>query len=104
MRFRWLTALAVALLPLGTAFTFPCVTAMLSHVISSRERGLYMGVQQTFGGAARVVFPVVFGILFDWALPLPFLLSASLVLFTIYLGMNMESYLTPRAMAAAERT
>ena len=97
-------ALAVALLPLGTAFTFPCVTAMLSHVISSRERGLYMGVQQTFGGAARVVFPVVFGILFDWALPLPFLLSASLVLFTIYLGMNMESYLTPRAMAAAERT
>ncbi len=71
-------ALAVALLPLGTAFTFPCVTAMLSRVIPSKERGLYMGVQQTFGGAARVVFPIVFGVLFDIALPLPFLLSASL--------------------------
>jgi hypothetical protein len=59
-------ALAVALLPLGTAFTFPCVTAMLSHVIPSRERGLYMGVQQTFGGMARVIFPVLFGVLFDW--------------------------------------
>ena len=94
-------ALAVALLPLGTAFTFPCVTAMLSHVIPNNERGLYMGVQQTFGGAARVIFPIVFGVLFDMYLPLPFLLSASLVLFTIYLGMNMESYVKPRATAVA---
>ena len=46
----WWLALAVALLPLGTAFTFPCVTAMLSRVIPQHERGLYMGVQQTFGG------------------------------------------------------
>ena len=93
-------ALAVALLPLGTAFTFPCVTAMLSRVIPNNERGLYMGVQQTFGGSARVIFPIVFGLLFDIALPLPFLLSASLVIFTIYLGMNMESYLPARAPAA----
>lgn len=88
-------ALAVALLPLGTAFTFPCVTALLSRVISSKERGLYMGVQQTFGGMARVLFPIVFGILFDWHLELPFLLSASLVAFTIYLGLGMESYVKP---------
>lgn len=85
-------ALAVALLPLGTAFTFPCVTALLSRVISSRERGLYMGVQQTFGGLARVVFPILFGWLFDRYLPLPFLLSAALVVVTIYLGLGMERY------------
>ena len=94
-------ALAVALLPLGTAFTFPCVTAMLSRVIPNNERGLYMGVQQTFGGSARVIFPIVFGLLFDLALPLPFLLSASLVVFTIYLGMNMESYVAARVPVAA---
>jgi multidrug resistance protein len=90
-------ALAVALLPLGTAFTFPCVTALLSKVISSRERGLYMGVQQTFGGLARVVFPILFGWLFDWYLPLPFLLASGLVLFTIWLGLGMESYSRPVA-------
>ncbi len=84
-------ALAVALLPLGTAFTFPCVTAMLSKVISSRERGLYMGVQQSFGGVARVAFPILFGYLFDRYLPLPFLLSAGLVLATIYLGRGIET-------------
>jgi multidrug resistance protein len=88
-------ALAVALLPLGTAFTFPCVTALLSRVISSRERGLYMGVQQTFGGLARVLFPILFGWLFDRYLPLPFLLSAAMVAFTIYLGLGMETYMKP---------
>ena len=48
-------AISVALIPLGTAFTFPCVTSMLSRAISSGERGLYMGVQHTFGGLARVL-------------------------------------------------
>ncbi|HEY6064807.1 MAG TPA: MFS transporter, partial [Thermoanaerobaculia bacterium] len=72
-------ALAVALIPLGTAFTFPCVTSLLSRVVSSRERGLYMGVQQTFGGAARVVFPVIYGYLFDRVIELPFLIAAVLV-------------------------
>ena len=38
----WMLAIAVALIPLGTAFTFPCVTALLSRVIVPRERGLYM--------------------------------------------------------------
>jgi multidrug resistance protein len=93
-------ALAVALLPLGTAFTFPCVTALLSRVISSKERGLYMGVQQTFGGLARVLFPILFGFLFDRYLPLPFLLSAMLVAGTIYLGLGMETYTKPRVPAA----
>jgi MFS family permease len=93
-------ALAVALLPLGTAFTFPCVTALLSRVISSRERGLYMGVQQTFGGMARVIFPILFGFLFDRSVALPFLLSGAMVAGTIWLGLGMESYVLPRAPVA----
>ena len=93
-------AFAVALLPLGTAFTFPCVTAMLSRVIASRERGLYMGVQQTFGGMARVIFPILFGFLFDRSLPLPFLIAAALVVVTIYLGWGIESYVKPKAATA----
>ena len=92
----WLTyaplALAVALIPFGTAFTFPCVTSLLSRVVSSRERGLYMGVQQTFGGAARVIFPVVYGYLFDRVIQLPFLVAAVLVAGTILLGLRMETY------------
>jgi multidrug resistance protein len=89
-------ALAVALIPLGTAFTFPCVTALLSRVIPSSERGMYMGVQQTFGGAARVVFPGIAGWAFDRSLHLPFLVSAALVAGTILLGLGMEEYTRPK--------
>src|SRR5258706_2427298 len=57
----WMLAIAVALIPLGTAFTFPCVTALLSRVIQPRDRGLYMGMQQTHGGDARILAPLFFG-------------------------------------------
>jgi multidrug resistance protein len=93
--------LAVALLPLGTAFTFPCVTAMLSRVIPSNERGLYMGVQQTFGGVSRVVFPIMAGWAFDRFPELPFFVSATLVAGTILLGLGMEQYTRPRSEASA---
>lgn len=86
-------ALAIALVPLGTAFTFPCVTGLLSRVVASHERGLYMGVQQTFGGVARVLGPLYFGWAYDHLGPrVPFVTAAVVVLLTISLGLNMESY------------
>ena len=94
-------ALAVTLLPLGTAFTFPCVTALLSRVIPNHERGLYMGVQQTFGGMARVAFPILAGYAFDRVIELPFLVSAALVAGTLFLGVGMESYTRAKPEAAA---
>jgi multidrug resistance protein len=94
-------ALAVTLLPLGTAFTFPCVTALLSRVIPNHERGLYMGVQQTFGGMARVAFPILAGYAFDRVVELPFLVSAVLVAGTLFLGVDMESYTRAKPETAA---
>lgn len=83
-------ALAVALIPLGTAFTFPCVTALLSRVIPPRERGLYMGVQQTFGGVARVIAPLWAGFAYDHlGIGVPFYTSAAIVIATIFLGAGL---------------
>jgi multidrug resistance protein len=88
----WL-AVAVALVPLGTAFTFPCVTGLLSRVVPQHERGLYMGVQQTFGGVARVAGPLYFGWAFDHlGRGVPFYTAAVVVMLTILLGLDMESY------------
>ena len=95
----WQLAAAVALMPLGTAFTFPCVTAMLSRVIGKEERGLYMGVQQTFGGASRAIFPVVAGLAYDHlGIGVPFVIAALLVAATLMLGLDLESYV-PRPAA-----
>ena len=84
-------AIAIALVPLGTAFTFPCVTSMLSRHISSRERGLYMGVQQTFGGIGRVAIPLWAGFSYDrFGHSVPLFTSAALVLGAMFLGFGVD--------------
>src|SRR5438132_1174575 len=86
-------ALAVALIPLGTAFTFPCVTALLSRVVSQRERGLYMGMQQTYGGVTRAIAPVLYGRAFDTlGLSSPYYFSSAIILATVFLGFGLDKY------------
>lgn len=86
-------ALAVALIPLGTAFTFPCITSLLSRIIERHERGLYMGVQQTFGGMARVLGPLWAGWTYDHlGHGVPFWIAAVLVAATLLLGTGMEGF------------
>lgn len=84
--------IAVTMIPLGTAFTFPCVTSMLSRVISQNERGLYMGVQQTFGGLARVIVPIFAGYTYDhFGHSIPFLVSSGLVLIGLFVSMGIQN-------------
>jgi MFS family permease len=95
-------ALAVAMLPLGTAFTFPCVTALLSRVINPADRGLYMGLQQTFGGASRIIAPLWAGFAFDaLGTGVPFYTSAVIVLATISLGLGLDQYAKRPARVAS---
>lgn len=87
----WMLAIAVALIPLGTAFTFPCVTAMLSRVISPRERGLYMGMQQTYGGIARAIAPPFFGWTFDkLGVSSPYIIASVFIVATIFLSPQLS--------------
>jgi MFS family permease len=86
-----LLAIGIALVPLGTAFTFPCVTSLLSKVIPSNERGLYMGVQQTYGGLSRVIIPLWAGFAYDHlGRAVPFLTSATLVLASLFLVLGVD--------------
>lgn len=84
---------SMTLMPLGTAFLFPCVTGLLSQVVPGVDRGLYMGVQQTFGGVSRVAFPVAAGYAMDqFGYGTPFLLAAAMVLVTMPLTRAMGGY------------
>ena len=77
---------SMTLMPLGTAFTFPAVTALLSRVVPSKQRGLYMGVQQTVGGVSRVIFPWWDGWAFDHiGMASPFVVCGVLTLGTVAL-------------------
>ena len=89
----WMLGIAVALIPLGTAFTFPCVTALLSRVISPLERGLYMGLQQTYGGVARIIAPLFFGWSFDrLGVSSPYFFASAFIVATILLGLGLDKY------------
>jgi len=78
---------SLTLMPLGTAFLFPAVTGQLSKVVSKGERGLYMGVQHTFGGASRVAFPIAAGLMMDHVgLGVPFVVAGALVLLSLPLA------------------
>ena len=99
----WMLAIAVALIPLGTAFTFPCVTALLSRVIIPRERGLYMGMQQTYGGVARIIAPLFFGWSFDsLGVSSPYFFSSAFILGTIFLGFGLDQYARPTVPSTTE--
>lgn len=92
----WTLAIAVALIPLGTAFTFPCVTALLSRVVNPRERGLYMGMQQTYGGVARIITPLFYGWAFDSiGVSSPYYFSSAIIATTILLGFGLDKYARP---------
>ncbi len=88
----WSLAAVFALLPIGMALTFPCVTAMLSHHVADHERGTVMGMQQTFGGFARLTAPPLYGWLFDnLGAPQPFFVAAGFVAATLLFGFRGAS-------------
>jgi MFS family permease len=81
------------LLNLGTAFTFPGVTSLLSRVIPASERGVYMGIQQSFGRVSTVFFQLFAGLMYDQiGRGAPFWISAAFVSGTLLLGLDMEKY------------
>jgi multidrug resistance protein len=92
---------SMTLMPLGTAFTFPAVTALLSRVVPSRERGMYMGVQQTVGGVSRVVFPWWDGWAFDHiGMAAPFVVCGGLTVGTLWLVRGLQVPSPARAEGA----
>jgi MFS family permease len=68
-------------------------------VVPAQERGLQMGVQQTYGGISRVAFPIITGLFIDRLGPgLPFAVGGLLVLLTLPLTSSLEEYLLPAAV------
>jgi MFS family permease len=93
------------LMPLGTAFLFPCVTGLLSGAVRTAERGLFMGVQHTFGGISRVVFPIAAGLLIDrFDVGVPYWVAGLCVLATLPLTRGMTRTAGRERKAAAEAT
>lgn len=72
--------LAILLVPVGTALLFPATTSLVSHRSPDEQTGLYLGVQQSFGGFARMIGPLWAGAAFQQlGIAIPFYIAAGLM-------------------------
>jgi MFS family permease len=72
-------------------------------LVPGGERGLYMGVQHTFGGISRVAFPIAAGVMMDTlGVGVPFWIAGLLVLVTLPLTRAMDTGRGPEPPEAVE--
>jgi multidrug resistance protein len=86
----WL-AVAIAFIPIGTALLFPATTALVTHEAPDHERGQVLGVQQTFGGLARVIAPIWATAAFQTLGPaVPFYVASLVVGMVVLMAFQVE--------------
>lgn len=85
-----LLACAIAFIPIGTALLFPATTALVTHEVAERERGQVLGVQQTFGGVARVAAPIWATAAFQGlGVAVPFYIASAVVAVVVLLTLQV---------------
>ncbi|HEX4951856.1 MAG TPA: MFS transporter [Thermoanaerobaculia bacterium] len=78
-------AVCALFMPVGTALLFPATSSLISQQYASSETGRALGVQQAFGGVARLSGPLWATYAYGFVRTLPFLIAgAMMVLVTLY--------------------
>jgi MFS family permease len=73
-------AVAVFLVPVGTALLFPATTSLVSRLSLRNETGQNLGVQQAFGGVSRMLGPIWATAVFQFVgISAPFWLASGLM-------------------------
>jgi DHA1 family tetracycline resistance protein-like MFS transporter len=81
--------LPLALCALGRALLQPSLMSLVSIAAGADQRGSVMGAFQASASLARVVGPIVAGVLYDWSLGAPFFLAAALSAFVAFAGRSL---------------
>lgn len=96
-------ALVVLLVPVGTALLFPATTSLVSRLSERRETGQNLGVQQGFGGVARMLGPIWSTAVFQHVgYAAPFWLAAALMGVVVLISLGVRSPARPKREAEAE--
>ncbi len=87
-----LYCLALVLIPIGTALLFPATSSLVSRYSEPRELGTVMGVQQAYGGIARLIGPIWAGAAFESIGPgAPFWIASVLAFATLLFALGVQS-------------
>jgi MFS family permease len=95
-----LFAVVIAIIPISTALLFPATSALVTHRAPRAELGQVLGVQQAFGGIARVVAPIMATAIFQAAGPsVPFRVASAIVAVVSLLAFRVKK--EPEVVAEA---
>jgi MFS family permease len=87
----WFYGAAVVLVPVGTALLFPASSSLVSRFAERHSLGATMGVQQAYGGVARLIGPAWAGAAFQYVSPgAPFWIAALLALAAFVFALGIE--------------
>ncbi len=93
---------AIMLIPIGTALLFPASSSLVSRFAMRHELGATMGVQQAYGGVARLVGPIWAGYTFQrFGSGAPFWISCALALATLVFASGLHTDAAPEARGPA---
>jgi predicted MFS family arabinose efflux permease len=97
-------AVIILLIPIGTALLFPATTSLVSRLSARRETGQNLGVQQGFGGVARMLGPIWSTAVFQHVgLAAPFWMAGGLMAVVVLISLGVHpAPRTGREAAAAE--
>jgi multidrug resistance protein len=96
----WAFGAAVLLVPIGTALLFPATSSLVSRFAPAAMTGQILGVQQAFGGIARMVGPAWSGVAFSRiGFPAPFWIGSGLMAGVGLLALRLDD---PRRQPASE--
>jgi MFS family permease len=83
--------MVVSFVPVGTAMLFPTVSALVLHRAPRAELGQTLGVQQSFGGVARVIAPLWATAVFQLGVTLPFFIASGVVALVTLLAFSVKT-------------
>ncbi|GAB5557232.1 MAG: tetracycline resistance MFS efflux pump [Schleiferiaceae bacterium] len=89
-----LELLCLVVVSFGVAFLTPTINTLISKVISEKEQGKYLGINQSFGSLARFIGPIIGGPMYIVAYQFPYIGSGVLLALTT----GLSYYLVTRKL------
>lgn len=80
----------LSVIAVGQGLIMPNLSSAVSSVVAPRNVGFLLGIQQSAGGLARVVGPVIGGALFAAAIEAPYLFAAAMSLGAVLLAPRLR--------------
>lgn len=81
-----LELLSLVVISFGVAFLTPTINTLISKVISEKEQGKFLGINQSFGSLARFIGPIIGGPMYIVAYQFPYIGSGILLALTTALS------------------